>query len=149
MTSLAALRGDDDAYDIPEWEFQDRLSRSLRKVGLSVGDLAEILDVSTNTVGRWTNGHTMPNKATRFILSTLTGVDLHWLETGEAPTPSGPHCVHGPSCTLRGCRDSNPEPSVLEPVHLTLVPERNTVRATLTPNRATVGQPILRLVEGF
>lgn len=142
MTSTAANHPD-DVRVVPAWELCDRLARSLRLVGISSIEVAEFMGVNPTTVSRWVNGRTMPSRAVLRIWADMTGVEFEWLETGQDPTGQP-----GPD-DLRGCRDSNPEPSVLEPRHLTLVPERNTVRATLTPNRATVGQPILRLVEGF
>lgn len=126
----AALKHPDDERDIPEWELCDRLVRSLRKVRLNNQEVAQIMGVRADTVSRWVNGHNKPSHAVLTIWSDMTGVDRCWLE-------------HGDGCTLRGCRDSNPEPSVLELVHTGPV---SAVRTSLTANRPLSVVPALRLV---
>lgn len=96
MTSAASNA--DDVRVIPTWDLSDRITKALREVNLRPGQLADIMAVDPTTVSRWLKGHTKPGKAVLIVISDLTGVDLHWLE-------------HGPDCTVRGCRDSNPKPS--------------------------------------
>lgn len=94
MTTAAFRR--DDVRVIPEMELCDRLGRSLRMIGSSSQEIAELMGVTPTTVSRWLNGRTKPSRAVLMIWSDMTGVDLHWLETGEGWAPRG----------------SNPEPAV-------------------------------------
>ena len=70
---------------VPEWTLADRLARSLRETGIGVSGMATQLGVSRETVGRWINGHGEPKRAALLARAAITGVDLHWLETGEDP----------------------------------------------------------------
>lgn len=107
---------------VPEWDLADRMTKSLRVRGISVGAMAESFGLSRETIGRWLSGRAEPDKGRLFFWATLTGVNLEWLETGE-----------------RACRDSNPKPSVLELVHSA---EPESVNQGLTANRPT---PVRRI----
>jgi transcriptional regulator with XRE-family HTH domain len=95
---------------IPEWDLHDRLGKALRDSGLGVSEIAEQLGVGRETVGRWLNGRGVPKRQSLLAWSSLTGVDLKWLETGEAQTapdrdPTPPNGVPLPRL------DSNQQPS--------------------------------------
>ncbi|WP_425284603.1 helix-turn-helix domain-containing protein [Gordonia westfalica] len=75
-------------------------------VGLTQGELADALGVTTATVQRAESGQTKPRRTTYMAWSMATGVDLHWLEKGHAPPPDGDG-----ACELCAIRDSNPEPA--------------------------------------
>lgn len=80
---------------------------SRETAGLSQGDLADAMDSSRTTVSNYERGTTTPRRQTLRLWAMATGVDPHWLMTGEAPSPDG----DGASECAR--RDSNPKPSDL------------------------------------
>lgn len=82
MGMTAATNHPDDLRVVPEWELCDRLTRSLRMVGLSSIEVAQFMGVTPTTVSRWINGRTKPSRAVLMIWADMTGVDLEWLETG-------------------------------------------------------------------
>lgn len=111
---------------MPEMEFCDRLSRSMRLVKIKTGDVADYLSIDPATVSRWLSGRTRPNKATMIVLADMTGVELEWLETGQAPGDS-PTPVD-----LLPRLDSNQQPSGYRSKRLAHV------NTTLTQNRRPV-----------
>ena len=92
---------------IPAWSLGWRLQRSMAHAGMTAGDISEALDISRRTVGRWINDEAAPKRAFLIQWAFVTGTNLEWLETGNAPQPSGPGGVNE-ECTRR---DSNPKPS--------------------------------------
>lgn len=77
----------------------DRMRKALKYAGIGVGELAERLEVSRNTVSRWINDETQPKWRDLKLFAQATGVELEWLD------PEG--CAR---------RDLNPRPIGLEPV---------------------------------
>ncbi|MFD8101928.1 helix-turn-helix domain-containing protein [Nocardia fluminea] len=73
---------------------------------LNQGEMAARLGVTTATVQRAESGVTKPRRTTYMAWSMATGVDLYWLETGKAPSPSGDGA--SAECAIR---DLNPEPA--------------------------------------
>lgn len=73
---------------VPTLTAAQRLMIARMHVGLTQGEMAERLGVTTATVQRTESGHTRPRRTTVMAWSMATGVNLRWLETGEAP-PSG------------------------------------------------------------
>ncbi len=69
----------------PQFKMHHRMALALEVEGVSVQEMADYLDVNRNSVGRWINGHTRPNKQTLRLWAMRTGVDLAWLEYGELP----------------------------------------------------------------
>lgn len=68
----------------------------MRDSGIGVASMALQLGVSRETIGRWINGRGEPRRGSIVAWASITGVDLKWLETGEAqkapasgPTPPG------------------------------------------------------------
>ena len=109
MCKLARMTTMQDAGGfVPAWELVDRLAKARRHRGLSQADLGRELGISTRSVTNYEKGERVPNRATLIGWAFTTGVSLHWLETGEAPSPGG----DGASECAR--RDSNPKPSGLE-----------------------------------
>lgn len=92
---------------IPELTIGDRCALARRYSGLDQTEFAERLGSSRRIVSRIETGARQPTRPEVVAWSFATGVDLHWLETGEAPSPDG----DGASECAR--RDSNPKPSVL------------------------------------
>lgn len=72
---------------IPDWTLADRLGRSLRWAGVSRAEMANYLQVSPRTISAYTAGEREPRAWALRGWAELTGVDLHWLETGGTPTP--------------------------------------------------------------
>lgn len=79
---------------VPEWTVGDRMAKALNVGGVGRHEMADYLDVTTETIRRWINGLSPVKKSTLRLWSIYTNVSLEWLETGE--------------CAIR---DSNPEPA--------------------------------------
>ena len=90
---------------IPELSAGLRLEIARRTVAASQRDFAKLIGVSQNTVQRAESGQPM-KRTTVLAWAMATGVDLHWLETGEAPSPDG---VGAPGSVLPQL-DSNQQP---------------------------------------
>lgn len=69
---------------IPELSAGLRLEIARRTVAASQRDFAKLIGVSQNTVQRAESGQPM-KRTTVLAWAMATGVDLQWLETGEAP----------------------------------------------------------------
>lgn len=81
MTSASSPVGGHDL----RFDLADRMRKTLRISGVTVGDMAEYLGVSRNTVGNWINGHIKPSIQTQRLWAIRTGVPFTWLQTGEEP----------------------------------------------------------------
>lgn len=75
----------------PELAFDkaDRMRRALRVAEVGVGEMADYLEVSRNTVTAWINGRNEPRRRDLAAFALRTGVPVVWLETGEAPHNGG------------------------------------------------------------
>ncbi len=64
----------------PPWDVADAMRKSLRGMEhLSVGDIAQQLGVSRNTVGNWLNGRVEPDERTLIAWAQITAVPYRWL----------------------------------------------------------------------
>jgi transcriptional regulator with XRE-family HTH domain len=99
---------------IPEITLGWRLKMALDYAGVSVGEMADYLDVTRHTIGRWCNDHSPVRRSTLMLWSMRTGVSLEWLETGmvKAPQPK-------PEGLSYAMRDLNPQPADLRHFALT------------------------------
>lgn len=68
-----------------EFDLADRLRKSLRTSGVSVGDMARSLGVSRNTVSNWINGRGEPGLDQLKVWAGITDAPFSWLTTGEIP----------------------------------------------------------------
>lgn len=69
-----------------EFDLADRLRKSLRVSGVSVGSMARSLGVSRNTVSNWINGRGRPSDAQLTVWAAVTDAPGSWLESGEPPS---------------------------------------------------------------
>ncbi|WP_342216949.1 helix-turn-helix transcriptional regulator [Nocardia neocaledoniensis] len=73
---------------VPEIKIHQRLMIARQHVDLNQQELARLLGVTTSTVQRAESGATQPRRTTLMAWSMATGVNLEWLETGQAPHPA-------------------------------------------------------------
>lgn len=76
--------------NIPEIVLRHRLRIAREEAGLSVQGLAERMGVARNTVGNAEAGKGTPRKVVLNAWALATGVDITWLETGNAPAGNDP-----------------------------------------------------------
>jgi transcriptional regulator with XRE-family HTH domain len=104
---------------VPEFELNHRLARAREYAGIDVETMSKMLGCTRRTISRWEHpGATVPRAAV-LGYAVGCGVDLGWLENGEAGTGNW----YTP-------RDLNPEPTDSEIIDLDEVRLR---RAALTP----------------
>jgi transcriptional regulator with XRE-family HTH domain len=101
--AIIRLRSGGDDYMVPEWTLGDRMRKALEVSGTPVQEIAEYLDVSRVTVGRWIHDRTPVKRHVLLVWAATTGVDPDWLETGTASPEAGR--------SVYAIRDSNPEPA--------------------------------------
>jgi transcriptional regulator with XRE-family HTH domain len=90
---------------IPVFDRQDRMAKALSHAQLTTQDMADYLGVTRETVSRWLNSRSTPNKGMMRLWAMRTGVPLAWLETGTA----GLEDQAGGA--MYASRDLNPEPA--------------------------------------
>jgi transcriptional regulator with XRE-family HTH domain len=67
------------------WDQADRMAKALQVSGLSVQDMADLLECHRNTIGGWLNRRNNPIPATLMMWAQHTGVPYEWLRTGRWP----------------------------------------------------------------
>ena len=72
---------------IPEFTINDRLRKAREIAGLEQSELADRMGVSRGTVGNNESGKVSVRPITIKAWALATGVDAHWLETGETISP--------------------------------------------------------------
>lgn len=133
LHTLARQAPNPDAL-VPDWTLGDRMRKALDVSGTPVQEIAEYLDVSRQTIGRWLSDRGPVKRHVLITWAATTGVDLGWLETGTAglenQTGRDQYAI----------RDLNPEPADMEHgrSRLRLV----SVNRGLTVNRIPAGYPI-------
>ena len=68
---------------IPEFTINDRLRKAREIAGLEQSELADRMGVSRGTVGNNESGKVSVRPITIKAWALATGVDAHWLETGN------------------------------------------------------------------
>ena len=91
---------------VPTWTVADRLRKSRELTGQDQAAFADSVGISRTSVGNAERGDVVPRRLTLKMWAMATGVNLQWLETGQAPVNPGPDDA------LCAARDSNPEPAV-------------------------------------
>lgn len=79
VSEIGTEAGDERTGVVPEFDLTDRMRKSLRVADMSVGEMAEYLDVARETVGRWLSEARKPSTQTLRLWATRTGVDYDWL----------------------------------------------------------------------
>lgn len=69
----------------------DRLRKAMAHAGVGVGEMAQELEVTANTVGNWINGRNWPRKRDLNRFALRTGYPVEWLESGRIGGPKGPN----------------------------------------------------------
>ncbi|RAV34654.1 helix-turn-helix domain-containing protein [Corynebacterium heidelbergense] len=85
MTNATHLAG-----VIPAWEVRHRIQRAREVAGLRQPQLAEAIGVSRATLANVEQGVREPRRGELIAIAFATGVDLQWLETGNAPAGNDP-----------------------------------------------------------
>jgi transcriptional regulator with XRE-family HTH domain len=103
---------------IPQFTMGDRLRKARELAGVESGDFADEIGVSRNTITNYERDKVRPRKIVLNAWALRTGVPLQWLLTGTAPAspPEGDAAEAVDTSCAR--RDSNPQPSGLEPFKL-------------------------------
>lgn len=85
---------------IPEFELKHRVRLAREYASLQQSDLAELTGLSRTAIANLERGSSDPRRATISLIAFATGVDRHWLETGE--TPGGDMPTGGESVRHQG-----------------------------------------------
>lgn len=70
---------------IPKFQLRHRVKLAREVAELQQLELAEITGLSRATIAKIEIGRVNPRKVSLMLIAYATGVDLHWLETGEPP----------------------------------------------------------------
>jgi DNA-binding transcriptional regulator YiaG len=89
-TSRHAGDSPDTNPAIPQFDLADKMRKALRHADLGVGEMADYLGVSRNTVGTWINGRIAPSRQTILLWALKTGVPAEWLLDQPRSGPDGP-----------------------------------------------------------
>ena len=100
-----------DHGSVPQFTQGDRLRKAREITGLDQTEFAREIGVSRKTVWNAETDRTHPRQILLRAWSLRTGVSLHWLETGEAPSPDGGDGALAPVSLLP---ESNRRPSYYE-----------------------------------
>ena len=74
---------------VPELTLPMRMLISRLRVDLDQRDMATKIGVAERTVRRYEKGERPPRRGDLMLWAHETGVDFHWLETGQAEPPDG------------------------------------------------------------
>lgn len=70
---------------IPKFQLRHRVKLAREVAELQQLELAAITGLSRATIANIEVGRANPRKVSLMLIAYATGVDLHWLETGESP----------------------------------------------------------------
>lgn len=71
----------------PSWTLADRIRKAREHAGLKQEDLAQKMETTRQTLGRWENGTHTPTEKNLQALAESTGVPLEWFHLEEEPAP--------------------------------------------------------------
>lgn len=63
---------------LPTWTLQDRIRKAREHAGLKQEELAQKLETTRQTLGRWENGSHTPTEKNLQALAEATGVPIEW-----------------------------------------------------------------------
>lgn len=72
--------------EVPRETFGQRLARSRDNVGISVNQMADILEVSRSSISRWEGDKEAPSRRTVLSYALICNVPIAWLEHGAGGT---------------------------------------------------------------
>lgn len=72
---------------LPTWTLQDRIRKAREHAGLKQEELAQKLETTRQTLGRWENGSHIPTKKNLQALAEATGVPLNWFYQDNPADP--------------------------------------------------------------
>ena len=101
-----------------EFDQADRLRRALRISDVSVGEMAEYLDVHRNSVTNWINGHTKVPGPVLKLWAMRCGVPYAWLKDGTVDRSPD----DGPLAQSEELRTFNPKFARRHSASLSLIP---------------------------
>ena len=76
---------------VPQFNLAHRLGLARQVAGMKRKEMAEVLDVTPQSISNYELGNSTPSKLQLNAWAVATGVDVEWLKTGEAQpeTPRG------------------------------------------------------------
>ena len=74
---------------IPSFTVADRLRKAREVTGMDQTQFADRAGLSRAGVSKAERGETVPRRSTLKLWALASGVPLHWIETGETPSPGG------------------------------------------------------------
>lgn len=79
---------------VPTFTRGDRMAKAMHVAGITAQAMAVELGVTRNTVTRYVHDRVNVPRAVLIAWAHLTGVSLHWLETGEPNGDEPPNGRH-------------------------------------------------------
>lgn len=73
---------------LPTWTLQDRIRKAREHAGLKQEELAQKLETTRQTLGRWENGSHAPTEKNLQALAEATGVPVEWFYQDGTQQPS-------------------------------------------------------------
>lgn len=67
---------------VPTWTLADRLTKAREHAGLKQEELAELIEVSARTIGKYERGQSTPKRSTLMAWAIATNVPPRWLAEG-------------------------------------------------------------------
>lgn len=80
---------------LPTWTLQDRIRKAREHAGLKQDELAQKLDTTRQTLGRWENGSHTPTEKNLQALAEATGVPIEWFYSDSGDSSNSPSALHG------------------------------------------------------
>ncbi|MFW0112512.1 helix-turn-helix domain-containing protein [Rothia sp. CCM 9416] len=71
---------------LPIWTLQDRIRKAREHAGLKQEELAQKMETTRQTLGRWENGSHIPTEKNLQALAEATGVPLAWFYQDDSNT---------------------------------------------------------------
>lgn len=79
---------------LPTWTLQDRIRKAREHAGLKQDELAQKLDTTRQTLGRWENGSHTPTEKNLQALAEATGVPIEWFYADSEDSSASLSALH-------------------------------------------------------